>query len=181
MKYNNENITKRFQDGEQLKFLFFWGHQPNKDGSIGKGCFSQWWESSFEIDSITYKTAEHFMMAEKARLFNDNEILEEIIKTNNPHDAKKLGRKVKNFIPKIWDEKKYEIVKRGNMAKFSQNNDLKTYLLNTKQRIIVEASPVDRIWGIGMSQDNVRINNPMHWKGDNLLGYALMEVRDALK
>lgn len=181
MKYNNENITKRFQDGEQLKFLFFWGHQPNKDGSIGKGCFSQWWESSFEINNITYKTAEHYMMAEKAKLFGDNEIFDEIIKTNDPHAAKKLGRKVKNFIPKIWDEKKYEIVKRGNMAKFSQNNDLKTYLLNTKQRIIVEASPVDRIWGIGMSQDNVRINNPMHWKGDNLLGYALMEVRDALK
>ena len=88
MKYNIENI-----DSEN-KFLFFWGHQPNKDGSISKTCFSQWWLSSFEVDKVIYKTAEHWMMAKKAELFKDNEILAKIIKANSPAEAKKLGREM---------------------------------------------------------------------------------------
>ena len=180
MKYNNDNIIERFNNNETLKFLFFWGHQPNKDGSIGKSCFSQWWESSFEIDGITYPTAEHYMMAGKARLFEDNEILQEILKVSNPHDAKKLGRKVKNFSPEIWDQHKFDIVVKANLAKFSQNPELKTFLLNTKDRIIVEASPVDPIWGIGMAADHPDVTNPNLWRGPNLLGYALMEVRDQI-
>lgn len=181
MKYNNSTITERFNNNENLKFLFFWGHQPNKEGSISKNCFSQWWEASFEIDGITYPTAEHFMMAGKAKIFNDTEILEKIFKSKHPNEAKKLGRKIKNFTPEIWNEHKYNIVLKANYAKFSQNNDLNTYLLNTKDRVIVEASPVDSIWGIGMATDNPNIKNPKNWKGENLLGYALMEVRDQLK
>ena len=181
MKYNNKLITERYNNNESLKFLFFWGHQPNKDGSIGKSCFSQWWEASFEIDGITYPTAEHYMMAGKARVFNDHEVLQEILQISHPHDAKKLGRKVKNFTPDIWDQHKFDIVVKANYAKFSQNPELKTFLLNTNDRIIVEASPRDRIWGIGMGQSNEKALNPNLWRGHNLLGYALMEVRDKLK
>ena len=181
MKYSNSKIQDKFNHGEDVKFLFFWGHQPNKDGSAGKGCFSQWWESDFEIDGIIYKSAEHFMMAEKARLFNDSESLMRVIDSKHPHEAKKLGRKVKNFNPKNWDEHKFDVVVRGNFAKFSQNDELKKFLIQTNDRVLVEASPVDNIWGIGMATDNENVMNPNLWKGHNLLGYALMEVRDQLK
>jgi ribA/ribD-fused uncharacterized protein len=175
MKYNIKNIAP------ESKFLFFWGHQPSKDGIITKTCFSQWWVSPFVVDGITYKTAEHWMMAKKAELFNDNEILEKIIQANSPAEAKKLGREVRNYNDVLWLSSRYEIVKQGNLYKFHQNIDLKEFLLNTKERVLVEASPVDAIWGIGMAGDHKDIHNPEKWIGLNLLGFALMEVRDELK
>ena len=120
------------------------------------------------------------MMAEKARVFNDIEIRKEILLVAHPHDAKKLGRKVKNFDPSIWDQHKFDIVVEGNYHKFSQHENLQEFLLNTNKRVLVEASPRDRIWGIGMSEKNEKANNPNLWRGQNLLGFALMEVRDRL-
>ncbi|MEN2401368.1 NADAR family protein [Flavobacterium sp. MC2016-06] len=178
MKYN---IDKLITEKQENKYLFFWGHQPNKDGSISKTCFSQWWLSSFEVENVSYKTAEHWMMAKKAELFNDNETLEKIIKANSPAEAKKLGREVKNYVDTVWLENRYEIVREGNFHKFNQNKELKDFLINTKERILVEASPVDPIWGIGMATDHKDVNNPEKWRGLNLLGFALMEVRDELK
>ncbi|CAL2095752.1 NADAR family protein [Tenacibaculum sp. 190524A02b] len=178
MKYTTEKIINT---GKKLKFVFFWGHQPNKDGSIGKSCFSQWWEAEFVIDAITYKTAEHYMMAEKARLFNDEATLLKIIDCKSPAAAKKLGRQVKNFDTILWDQHKYKIVIKANYEKFAQNPELKDFLLQTKNRILVEASPVDKIWGIGLAKDDENIENPLKWRGLNLLGYALMEVRDQLQ
>lgn len=175
MKYNINNIVP------ESKFLFFWGHQPNKDGKITKTCFSQWWLSSFKVEKVTYKTAEHWMMAKKAELFQDEEVLEKILQADSPAEAKKLGRDVRNYDDKLWLENRYEIVKQGNYHKFSQNKDLKTFLLNTKDRVLVEASPVDSIWGIGMASDHKDALNPEKWQGLNLLGFALMEVRDELK
>ncbi|MCV9932010.1 NADAR family protein [Flavobacterium sp. LS1R47] len=178
MKYSIEKLIVENQDN---KYLFFWGHQPNKDGSISKTCFSQWWLSSFEVDNVTYKTAEHWMMAKKAELFNDKEVLAKIIKANSPAEVKKLGREVKNYDDAVWLANRYEIVKQGNYHKFSQNKDLKEFLINTKDRVLVEASPVDPIWGIGMASDHKDALNPEKWRGLNLLGFALMEVRDELK
>jgi ribA/ribD-fused uncharacterized protein len=178
MKYSVEKLIAENQDN---KYLFFWGHQPNKDGSISKTCFSQWWLSSFEVDNVVYKTAEHWMMAKKAELFNDKEVLEKIIKANSPAEAKKLGREVKNYDDAVWLENRFEIVRQGNFYKFSQNNNLKEFLINTKDRVLVEASPVDPIWGIGMASDHKDVLNPEKWRGPNLLGFALMEVRDELK
>ena len=91
-----------------------------------------------------------------------------------------LGRKVKNFDEKKWNETKYSIVFAGNLLKFSQDENLKDFLLSTKNDIIVEASPYDKIWGMGMSADDEFVENPTRWKGENLLGFALMEVRDEL-
>jgi ribA/ribD-fused uncharacterized protein len=117
----------------------------------------------------------------KAELFNDKEILEKIIDCKTPAEAKKLGREVRNYNDLIWLENRFRIVKKGNLHKFSQNKELLEFLLNTKKRIIVGASPVDSIWGIGMASDHKEINNPEKWKGLNLLGFALMVVRDELR
>lgn len=174
MKYKIENIDTKNM------FLFFWGHQVSKDGIITKTCFSQWWISPFTVDGIVYETAEHWMMAKKAELFNDMEIKDKILSVKSPAEAKKLGREVRNYSDEVWLKERYEIVKKGNFHKFNQNEDLKTFLLQTNNRIIVEASPVDPIWGIGMASDHKDIENPLKWRGLNLLGFALMEVRDEL-
>lgn len=181
MKYAIEQTKKAFNEGNPIKFLFFWGHTPSKDGTIIKSCFSQWWQASFTKDGETYKTAEHFMMAEKARLFQSLDIRAKIIACEHPAEAKKLGRKVKNFDPHIWDQLKYAIVTEANLLKFSQHADLKAFLIHTNDRVLVEASPVDAIWGIGLAQADPNAQNPNLWKGENLLGFALMEVRDAVK
>ncbi len=180
MENTLENIISCFEKGKKLKYLFFWGHQPSADGSITKSCFSQWWVCPFVVDGKRYATAEHWMMAKKAVLF-DPEMIEKILDAKSPDQAKRLGRMIKNFDAKIWDEHKFEIVVEGNFQKFNQHKTLKEYLLNTKDRVLVEASPVDKIWGIGMAVDHQNIENPKLWKGENLLGFALMDVREKLK
>ncbi|RKD94082.1 NADAR family protein [Marinifilum flexuosum] len=180
MKYNIDRIQKDFRASKKQKFLFFWGHQKLKNAEIGQTCLSQWWSSEFEIKGIKYFSAEHYMMAEKARLFNDQKNLERIINSKSPGQAKQFGREVTGFKEEIWIQNRFEIVKEGNLAKFDQNESLKEFLLSTKKRILVEASPVDTIWGIGLAKDNEHIENPLKWKGLNLLGFALMEVREQL-
>lgn len=178
MKYSIDWLTRSLQQGQAFKYIYFWGHQPTHDGSISKTCFSQWWLADFKVDEIIYPSAEHWMMAEKARLFNDEEILAKILKAQTPGEAKKLGRKVRNFQQDIWTSKCYKIVVEGNIHKFGQNPALKHFLLNTQDRILVEASPYDAIWGIGMHKNDKNINDPGKWLGSNLLGFALMETRD---
>jgi len=178
MKYDIKSIQNT---GKPVKYLFFWGHQPSKNGDVIKSCFSQWWEANFVIDAIEYKTAEHYMMAEKARLFNNPEIRQKIIDCKSPAAAKKLGRQVENFDQSIWESKRFEIVKTANYHKFSQNIELANFLQQTNKKILVEASPVDPIWGIGLAEDHENAHNPKKWRGLNLLGFALMEVRDELK
>jgi len=174
MKYSVDWL--RSQSG--IDYLFFWGHQPSRDGSIIKTCMSQWWPSEFVENQVVYKTAEHYMMAQKAKLFNDLDIFEKIISKTLPKDVKDLGRQIKNFDAVIWDENKCQIVKQGNYLKFSQNELLKHFLIQTKNKILVEASPADAIWGIGLAEDDSKSKNPNEWRGENLLGFALMEVRD---
>jgi len=177
MQYSIEWLTSQ----KNIDYLFFWGHQPSRDGSIIKTCMSQWWDSALEENSIVYKTAEHYMMAQKALLFNDKDIFEKIISKESPKDVKDLGRQIKHFDALVWDKQKYQIVKQGNYLKFSQNEPLKHFLIQTKNKILVEASPVDTIWGIGLTEDSPKAMNPAEWRGENLLGFALMEVRDIIK
>jgi len=145
MKYTVAEIQKKHETDERLKYLFFWGHTPAKNGEITKSCLSQWWESEFEIDRTVYRSAEQFMMAEKARIFNDRKARDLILESTHPKQAKDLGRKVVGFDEEIWKNERYNIVKRGNFAKFSQDERLKEFLLQTGNRILVEASPVDHI------------------------------------
>ncbi len=179
MQYNIENLLARLFTKEHLEYLLFWGH-TSKNETISAVCFSQWWEQSFEVEGIIYPTAEHWMMAKKAILFDDNETLAAILAAEKPADAKALGRKVRNFVPEIWEKHCFEIVVTGNLHKFNQNPALKDFLLSTGTKILVEASPVDAIWGIGLGETHKDARNPHKWRGTNLLGFALMEVRDRL-
>lgn len=170
------SLRDRFNTGEKMKFMFFWGHQQ-KANEISASCFSQWYPASFVLDDQVYLTAEHFMMAEKARLFGDAEARAKIFNASTPGAAKALGRQVRGFDDAAWIEHRYATVVRANELKFSQNPQLREFLMQTGARVLVEASPVDCIWGIGLAQDDERCSNPNHWNGLNLLGFALMQVR----
>jgi len=180
MYYNLESLKEAYKEGKKLKYIFFWGHHPKKDGSITASALSQWWPSQFTVKGLKYPTAEHWMMAQKAKLFNNEDIIDKIINAKSPALAKKLGREITGFNEKTWDEHKIDIVVQGNYYKFSQNPELKKYLLNTANRILAEASPIDNIWGIGLSKDDDNIENPLSWKGQNLLGFAIMKARDMI-
>lgn len=175
-----EELVEEIERGLRPKYLLFWGHQPERDGGVGKGCLSQWWEARFEVEGISYPSAEHYMMAEKARLFDDEIALERILRAGHPGEAKKIGRAVRRFDPEVWDRSCSEIVVRGNVAKFGQNPALRSFLSGTRSRVLVEASPRDRIWGIGMAASNPKSLDPRLWRGRNLLGFALMEARARL-
>lgn len=181
MTYSLEWLIAKVERKKRVKFLFFWGHQRSKSGEITAACFSQWWASPFVIDDVRYNTTEHWMMAQKALLFSDLEIYTQIITAKSPAEAKALGRQVRQFEEDVWNGQRSAIVMRGNLEKFRQHPDLREFLLNTKERVLVEASPVDSIWGIGLAADSERAANPRHWNGLNLLGFALMEVRDQLR
>jgi ribA/ribD-fused uncharacterized protein len=142
--------------------------------------FCQWTECEFIVSDQKYCTAEQYMMAEKARLFGDEDIRMKILQTIVPSEQKALGRKVSNFDEEIWKKNCLDIVVRGNLAKFKQNAEMYNILLKTGSKMIVEASPLDKIWGIGLAPDDPKALNPANWKGENLLGKALMKVRDIL-
>lgn len=121
------------------------------------------------------------MMEQKAALFGDEEIRQQILECRDPRQIQALGRKVRGFDQTLWDKAKYSIVLNGNWCKFSQSRDLKEFLLSTGDSVLVEASPYDAIWGIRVSADSPDAQNPLKWRGQNLLGFALMEVRDELR
>lgn len=181
VKYARWLLEDKFKRGERLKFIFFWGHGKTTDDSVTKTCLSQWWDCRFTVDGVEYHTAEQYMMAQKAVLFGDEKTLAEIMAAHHPKQYKALGQQVSGFVQEIWDENCCDIVVKGNVAKFSQNEDLKAFLLNTNERILVEASPYDKIWGIGMAQDDPRCENPTLWNGMNALGFCLMEARDIIR
>lgn len=177
MKYSIDKLLKQ-EDLSKLEYCHFWKPKPN---AIDKFCLGQWQLSEFSVDAEDYNCAEQYMMAEKARLFEDGEIEKQIMQTSDPKKIKALGKKVKNFDQVIWDKVKYSIVLNGNYYKFSQNPEMRDFLLSTGDKILVEASPLDRIWGIGLNEQHLNANNPIAWRGENLLGFALMELRCELK
>ena len=151
------------------KFIFFWG-----------GTYSQWCPSPFTIDGVEYNCTEQYMMAKKALLFNDVEAYKNIMSTRHPNEQKAYGRKVKGFNKDIWEAYCRKIVFDANYAKFTQNPEMKKELLASGKREIVEASPEDKIWGIGMHETHPDILDKSKWQGTNWLGEAVMEVREVL-
>lgn len=175
-----EELRLAVREGFRPNYIFFWGHKPLPSGDIGSCCFSQWWPSAFNVDGIEYPTAEHYMMAEKARLFGDEVTRKEILAVKDPNAARQLGRNVNGFEEDVWIDSRLPIVVRGSYEKFTQNAELRRFLLQTGNKVLVEASPMDRIWGIGLRSNDTRARNPELWPGLNLLGFALMEVRQRL-
>ncbi len=161
-------MSKGIVETESL--VLFWGGWP-----------SQWCATRFVVDGVQYNCCEQYMMAEKAAVFGDVEALRKILDTANPRTQKALGRKVKGFDAKAWSSICRGVVYTANLARFTQNADERQLLLDTGEKTIVEASPRDRIWGIGLAPDDTRAQDPSQWQGTNWLGIALMQVRDTLR
>lgn len=177
---NRAELIASIEAGYIYKYLFFWGHTTHA-GEVDKACLSQWFPSPFTVDGRKYLTAEHWMMAEKARLFEDHEARTQILGVEAPADAKRLGRRVRNFDDATWSSHRMAVVVAGSEHKFQQNPALRDFLLRTGDRVLVEASPRDRIWGIGLGAKNERAAQPQLWRGENLLGFALMQARTRLR
>ncbi|MFJ3926956.1 NADAR family protein [Streptomyces sp. NPDC090022] len=176
-----DELIGQVSRGERVKYLPFWGHRPRPDGTLGPSCLSQWWPAPFTVSDIHYATAEHWMMAEKARLFGDAEAERAAVEARTPAEAKKAGRLVRGFDDAVWKRERFAVVVAGSTHKFGSTPQLRGYLLGTGDRVLVEASPVDRIWGIGLAADDERALDPARWRGLNLLGFALMEARERLR
>lgn len=151
------------------KFTFFWKSESP---------FSQWYPSPFTINGKTFKTAEHKMMYEKAMLFSDTYAAIDILKANHPRKAKEIGRNVQNFDPVAWHRASYDIVYQANEHKFKTHPDLLKILLATEGTLLVEASPYDNIWGIGMDEAAALQTPKEKWPGKNQLGIILTNLRD---
>jgi ribA/ribD-fused uncharacterized protein len=142
-----------------------------------KGVFSQWHYTPFQLEGRQFVTAEQWMMHAKALLFGDHGMAEKIAVEDDPAVQKRLGQQVRDFDQNLWDQWKIEIVYRGNLAKFSQNEGAKRQLRNTREALLVEANPRDWIWGDGREINYPRGHSPAVWLGENLLGLILTKVR----
>lgn len=152
------------------KYFFFWKHR-----------LSQWHIVDFTVMGITYNCCEMYMMYQKALLMGDEESAKVILQEKNPANHQKLGRKIKNFNQELWDEKKYCIVLAGNLARFMQSQKCRELLLATGDKEICESSPYDLVWGCGLSKEDPLILDKNNWRGENLLGKALTQVREIIK
>ncbi|WP_416975543.1 NADAR family protein [Streptomyces sp. 4F14] len=176
---SREALVRAVRAGVKVKYLAFWGHQPRADGRIGAECLSQWWESPFTVAGVRYPTAEHWMMAEKARLFGDTDAEAAVLTAGHPSVAKKAGRLVRGFDEGVWARERFRIVVEGSVHKFRSDAGLREFLVGTGERVLVEASPVDRVWGVGVVARDA--GDPERWRGSNLLGFALMEARGRVR
>ena len=152
-------------------------HNPDEEN----GYLSNWYFSPFYVNHILFSSMEQFMMYQKAVYFKDNKIATEILDTDDFKHIKELGRQVLNYNDHIWNGIRQIVVYQGIYEKFIQNPDLKELLLNTQDALLAECAVKDKIWGIGLSMNGPDRFDPSKWKGQNLLGYTLMMVREQLK
>lgn len=143
--------------------------------------FSNWYMCPFVHNGHEFNCGEQYMMYKKAMLFKDHDVADMIMQQGHPRNQKFLGREVRGFVKKVWDAKCKPIMVEGLTSKFMQDTYCLTTLLDTGDTTIVEASPTDKIWGIGMSEDDPRATNPKLWQGTNWLGDVLMQVRDEIR
>lgn len=150
--------------------VFFWS-----------GMYSQWFESPFEAEGQKFNCTEQYMMYKKAMLFGDEDVANAIMRTRNPSDQKSLGRQVRNFNSEVWNQHAIDIVSEGNYQKFKQNPELSKILLGEHlNKEIVEASPKDKIWGIGLHYSDEACDDKSKWQGTNWLGISIMNARERL-
>ena len=151
-------------------------HNPDEEN----GYLSNWYLSQFTINGITYSSLEQYMMYKKALCFHDSNIAAQILTTSDPFKIKQYGRQVSNYNEHIWNGVRQIIVYQGLVAKFTQNELLKKQLKSTGSSVLAECAVKDVIWGIGLSMADPNRLDINKWRGKNLLGYALMMVRDQL-
>lgn len=144
------------------------------------GYLSNWYMSDFVADDIKFTSMEQYMMYKKAQLFNDKEIMQEILSIDNVGKIKMLGRSVKNYDEVMWNGVRQIVVYEGLYAKFSQNESLREKLLATENDILAECAVSDCIWGIGLAMNDDKRLSTEEWRGQNLLGFAIMQVREKL-
>lgn len=178
--HSRSELVAAIEKGAEFTYLPFYGHADEPDGSVGPGCLSQWYPAPFTVEGHEFATAEHFMMWRKAILFDDPEVGARIVAAGSPKDAKALGRQVRGFEQDTWVAHRYDIVVAAGTHKFGQHDALRRYLRSTGDRVLVEASPRDRVWGVGLGKDNPDAHDPRRWRGLNLLGFALGDVRNVL-
>lgn len=190
MKYTKEWLINEEKEGKTFKYRGFWG---NKNDSELEKSFSNFYKSKFEAilyngESFVFECNEQYFMYRKALEFKDYKIISKILVPGlKSSDYKDLGRMVQNYSDEIWNSVRYQAMVDGLMMKFSQNQKLKNYILSTNNELLVEASPSDVIWGCGFAKKDrqgkplKQWRTPSTWKGENLLGFALMEVRDNLR
>ena len=152
-------------------------HNPEEEN----GFLSNWFLSDFTVDEVKYSSVEQFMMYKKAIRFQDIEKAQQILSTNDVAVIKEYGRQVKEYNDSIWCGIRQIVVYEGLLAKFSQNNILRNKLLQTHNDILAECAVKDRVWGIGLSMKDPERLDLAKWRGQNLLGYTLMMVRDELR
>ena len=175
-----EHLAADHAAGRPHPLLLFWGHRASPDGGIAKSCLSNWWPAPFRLDGHDWPTVEHYMMHAKATLFGDAERAAAIRAAPSPKAAKALGRKVRPYGDLSWAAHRYDAVRRACVAKFDQDRELRAFLLGTAPKILVEASPHDRVWGIGLRESAPEAHDPTRWRGANLLGFALVDAREEL-
>lgn len=154
------------------EFVFFWGGSFSNFSKVSEGV---------EYKGKIFPTSEHAFMYGKALQFKDLDIAKQLETAKTPKDAKRLGRKVKGYDDEVWSDVRYEIMKEVCLSKYTRSPYHKRQLLNTGTKELVEASPYDKVWGIGMSKDDNGVEDRRNWKGENLLGKVLMEVREEIK
>lgn len=152
-------------------------HNPEEEN----GFLSNWYTSKFEVDGRAFSSMEQFMMYQKAIYFGDEVVAGQILKTDDVARIKELGHMVSGYNENIWNGMRQLIVYEGLVAKFSQNEELKERLLQTGDALLAECAVHDRIWGIGLSMKDEKRFDISQWRGENLLGYALMIVRNKIK
>jgi ribA/ribD-fused uncharacterized protein len=181
MKYNLTWLKQKYDGGSQPEFLFFFAAAPSeRSGSGEETMLTQWYPSNFVVQGDQYLHSAHWMMVQKAKLFDDIGAANRLLAATDDRQILEHGRQIAGFDQKHWDDHKYNIVMLGNLHKFSQNQSLRAYISGTHPRVLAEANPNDQIWGIGLTEGTDGAMNPHHWRGLNLLGFALMEVRDNL-
>ncbi len=169
IRASGDEIMKNAAEAKKEKFTFFWS-----------GVFSQWAESPFTVDGVAFNTAEQYMMYKKALLFNDFKQAEKIMATPDPRTQKQLGREVSGFDKDRWEQHCKQFVYKASFAKFTQNPKMRDELTATKGTTLVEASPEDKIWGIGLIASDTRAYSRDTWEGTNWLGEILTAVREEI-
>lgn len=159
------------------KTIAFFGHGQRQEWAF----MSNFYPCEIEDEGIKFTTSEQYYMYQKAKIMGDVQTADAIIEAKSPSDAKVLGKRIMPFSQILWNQRKTQVMKRALHLKFANSPILKSKLIATGDAILVEASPTDRIWGAGLLNDDPNINDPKKWRGLNLLGRCLMEVREELK